>query len=156
MDVSALQAEMAAGRFTAVALLRHCPKRIEAMDRSGPRLRAVIELNPDAMAQSRLLDAERRGKAPTVRGPLHGIPVTIKDLTVTAGIPTERGSHITKGQVPDTDAPFVTRMKQAGAIVLGKTTTSEFGWTGVSRISPCASPRRPPRAGSSCRAPISR
>lgn len=65
-------------------------------------------------------------------GPLHGVPVTIKDLIVTEGVLTERGSFTHQGTIPDRDAPAVTRLKQAGAISLGKTTTSEFGWKGVS------------------------
>ncbi|MCB1740211.1 MAG: amidase, partial [Gammaproteobacteria bacterium] len=62
----------------------------------------------------------------------HGVPVTIKDLADTAGIPTERGSWIHKGEIPARDTPLVTRLRDAGAIVLGKTTTSELGWKGVS------------------------
>ena len=66
-------------------------------------------------------------------GPLHGVPCTIKDLAEMAGVPAERGSFITKGEVPDFDTALVTRLKEAGAIPLGKTTTSEFGWKGVSQ-----------------------
>ncbi len=66
-------------------------------------------------------------------GELHGVPVTIKDLTATAGIPTQKGSYTQKGNVPAEDAPIVIRLRQAGTVMLGKTTTSEFGWTGVSR-----------------------
>ena len=65
-------------------------------------------------------------------GSLFGLPVTIKDLTETAGIPTQRGSHSLKGHVPTVDAPIIPRLEEAGAIILGKTTTSEFGWSGVS------------------------
>ena len=65
-------------------------------------------------------------------GALFGLPVTIKDLTETAGIPTERGSYAWEGYVPTVDAPVVTRLAEAGAISLGKTTISEFAWTGVS------------------------
>ncbi len=66
-------------------------------------------------------------------GPLHGVPVTIKDLAITSRMPTQFGSRIMEGNRPTEDAPFVTRLEAAGAIVLGKTTTSEYGWTGVSR-----------------------
>ena len=65
-------------------------------------------------------------------GPLHGVPVTIKDLASVKDMPFKRGSHINAGDVGTEDAPFVTRLRDAGAIVLGKTTTSEFGWKGVS------------------------
>jgi aspartyl-tRNA(Asn)/glutamyl-tRNA(Gln) amidotransferase subunit A len=66
-------------------------------------------------------------------GPLHGIPVTIKDLAATKGLLTQRGSKAFAGHVPHEDAPFVARLKAAGAIVIGKTTTSEFGWSALSR-----------------------
>ncbi|MEX2650681.1 MAG: amidase family protein [Alphaproteobacteria bacterium] len=103
--------------------------RIEALE---PRLNAFATLTAESARV-----AARAAEAAVMKGgtlpPLHGIPVTIKDLAQTAGVKTERGSYIFKGQVPKTDAPFVTRLKRAGAIPLGKTTTSEFGWTGVSR-----------------------
>jgi aspartyl-tRNA(Asn)/glutamyl-tRNA(Gln) amidotransferase subunit A len=102
--------------------------RIETLE---PELNAFATLTADAARE-----AAREAEAALVRGdatgPLHGVPVTIKDLTETAGIPTEHGSSIMKGNVPDTDAPIVTRLKDAGAVILGKTTTSEFGWKGVS------------------------
>ena len=102
--------------------------RIESQE---PRLNAFAYLAADDARA-----AAREAEAAIVRGdalgPLHGIPVTIKDLTLTAGVPTERGSHTHVGVVPEVDAPFVTRLKHAGAIPLGKTTTSEFGWKGVS------------------------
>ncbi|MDP6953218.1 MAG: amidase family protein [Alphaproteobacteria bacterium] len=102
--------------------------RIDALE---PEINAFATLTADAA-----MDAARKAEADVADGvalgPLHGIPVTIKDLVVTEGIATERGSYSHKGVVPDVDAPCVTRLKQAGAIVLGKTTTSEFGWKGVS------------------------
>ncbi|MDP6884416.1 MAG: amidase family protein, partial [Rhodospirillales bacterium] len=102
--------------------------RIEALE---PRLNAFAHLTADAAraAAREAEDAVVRGAA---LGPLHGIPVTIKDLTLTAGVPTERGSHAYKGAVPEVDAPMVSRLRDAGAIPLGKTTTSELGWKGVS------------------------
>lgn len=103
-------------------------RRIEALE---PKLNAFATLTADA-ARDAARQAEREVAQGGALGPLHGVPVTIKDLAVTAGVPTERGSNILKGHVPDTDTPFVTRLKAAGAISLGKTTTSEFGWKGVS------------------------
>ena len=102
--------------------------RIEALE---PSLNAFAHLTVDAAraAARAAEDAVVRGDA---LGPLHGIPFTIKDLTLTAGVPTDRGSHTHKGVVPEVDAPLVTRLRSAGAIPLGKTTTSEFGWKGVS------------------------
>jgi aspartyl-tRNA(Asn)/glutamyl-tRNA(Gln) amidotransferase subunit A len=103
--------------------------RVQALE---PRLNAFATLTAD-----RAREDARKAEAAVMRGeplgPLHGVPVTIKDLNETAGIPTERGSFIQKGNVPATDAPVVTRLRAAGGIVLGKTTTSEFGWSGVSR-----------------------
>lgn len=103
--------------------------RIEALE---PVLNAFATPTPElALATARRAErAQMRGEA---QGALGGIPVTIKDLTMTAGIPTQRGSRVYKGAIPDEDAPIVTRLKQAGAVILGKTTTPEFGWMGVSR-----------------------
>ena len=82
------------------------------------------------------MDAAKRAEAALLGseqiGRLHGIPVSIKDLAITKTMPTQHGSKIFAGHQPAEDAPFVTRVQDAGAIVLGKTTTSEFGWTGVS------------------------
>ena len=83
-DVTALQAQMAAGKLTAVALTERYLERIKAIDKSGPKLNAIIELNPDAIAIARALDVERKTKG--ARGPLHGIPVLIKDNIATADI----------------------------------------------------------------------
>jgi amidase len=139
MDVAALQAEMAAGRLSAVALVRHCLKRIEAIDRRGPTLRAIIELNPDALAQARQLDAERRGRRgvpPKVRGPLHGVPVLLKDNIATADqMATTAGSLVLAGLRAQADAPIVTRLREAGAVILGKTNLSEWANMRSSRSS---------------------
>jgi amidase len=127
MDVAALQAEMVAGRLSAVALVRHCIKRIEAIDRRGPTLRAVIELNPDALAHARGLDAERRGRLARLRGPLHGIPVLIKDNIATADkMATTAGSLALAGMPAQRDAHLVQRLRDAGAVILGKTNLSEW------------------------------
>jgi amidase len=125
MDAAALQAEMTAGRLSAQALVRHCLKRIDAIDRRGPRLNAVIELNPDVAAQARALDAER--KAGRVRGPLHGLPVLLKDNIATAGkMSTTAGSLVLAGLHAKADAPLVTRLREAGCVILGKTNLSEW------------------------------
>ena len=103
-------------------------ERIEALD---PRVNAFAHLAADqAMEAARR--AERAVMAGKTLGPLHGVPVTIKDLAITRRMPTQFGSRIMAGNRPAEDAPFVTRLEQAGAIVLGKTTTSEYGWKGVS------------------------
>ena len=103
-------------------------ERIAAVD---PKVNAFAHLAADrAMAAARLAEAElmRGGRI----GRLHGVPATLKDLLVTKAMPTQHGSHIFAGHRPDEDSPVVTRLEDEGAILLGKTTTSEFGWTGVS------------------------
>ncbi|TMQ06967.1 MAG: amidase [Deltaproteobacteria bacterium] len=134
-----LQARMAAGSDTAKSLVAKYRQRIEALDRKGPMLRSVLELNPDADTIADQLDAER--KAGKLRGPLHGIPILIKDnidtgdkMTTTAGSLALEGSHAAK------DAFVVARLRDAGAIILGKTNLSEWanfrgkasssGWSG--------------------------
>ena len=102
--------------------------RIEACE---PRVNAFATLTAERTREAaRSAEAKlMQGDAP---GSLFGLPVTIKDLTETAGIPTERGTYSLKGHVPTVDAPVIPRLEEAGAIILGKTTTSEFGWSGVS------------------------
>jgi aspartyl-tRNA(Asn)/glutamyl-tRNA(Gln) amidotransferase subunit A len=96
-----------------------------------PKVNAFVHLAADqAMdaaraAEDRLMSGERIGR-------LHGVPVTIKDLAITKDMPTQQGSFIYQGNQPTEDAPMIPRLRDEGAIVLGKTTTSEFGWTGVS------------------------
>ncbi len=115
--------------ISATELIETVLERIEA---SEPEINAFATLTAET-ARETAAEADAAIASGAAVGPLHGIPVTIKDLSMTAGVPTERGSFITKGEVPDTDAPFVARLKAAGAIPLGKTTTSEFGWKGVSQ-----------------------
>ena len=102
---------------------------LERLEALNPRLNAVCTLTSD-----RAMDMAREAEHAVMRGdalgPLHGVPTTIKDLAFTKGIPTMAGSHIFADRVPDMDAPFVTRLREAGAISLGKTTTPEVGWKG--------------------------
>jgi aspartyl-tRNA(Asn)/glutamyl-tRNA(Gln) amidotransferase subunit A len=102
------------------------------IERLEPVVNAFVVLNPErAMAAARVAEAAVMAGDPL--GPLHGVPVTIKDLLPTKDFPTQYGSKATAGTQLDYDSPVVTRLQDAGGIVLGKTTTSEFGWTGVSR-----------------------
>ena len=117
-----------AGELSPVELMTAVLARIERLE---PRLNAFAALAADA-AMDGAKAAEAALAAGAALGPLHGLPVTIKDLAPVAGLPYRRGSHIEAGVIAAADAPFVARLKDAGAIVLGKTTTSEFGWTGVS------------------------
>ena len=113
--VDGLQAGFAAGRWTAADLVRGYLTRIRAIDQAGPKLRSVIELNPEALTIARSLDAER--KAGKVRGPLHGIPVLIKDNIDTAdGLKTTAGSlALSHAPVPEEDAFIVKKLREADA-----------------------------------------
>lgn len=120
-----LQARMNAGWLTSQDLTAAYLRRIAEIDRAGPKLNAVIELNPDALAIAAQLDEER--KAGKIRGPLHGIPVLIKDNIGTADrMETTAGSLALVGAKPAHDAHIVTRLREAGAVILGKTNLSEW------------------------------
>jgi amidase len=99
-------------------------ERIQAYDRQGPAIRSLLSLNPDARKQARALDRERREQGP--RSPLHGVPFIVKDNYDTAGIPTTAGSVLLEGSVPADDASSVQRLREAGAIIIGKANMSEF------------------------------
>jgi amidase len=137
--VAGLQDAMKAGRLTARALAEACLARIDAIDRKGPALRSVIETDPDALSAADALDKERRTKGP--RGPLHGIPVLLKDNIATAGrMLTTAGSLALVKSHPGMDAPLVKALRRAGAVILGKTNMTEWanfrcsyatsGWSG--------------------------
>lgn len=137
--IQQLQESMASGRYTARRLVELYTARISAIDRSGPTLRSVIELNPDALSIADALDAER--KATGSRGPLHGIPVLLKDNIDTGDrMMTTAGSLALEGSIAPRDAFVVERLRAAGAVILGKTNLSEWanfrstksssGWSG--------------------------
>ena len=120
-----LQADMAAGRTSARGLVAAYTERISRIDRSGPTLTSVIELNPDADAIAQALDDELRAKGP--RGPLHGLPILIKDNIATRDrMQTTAGSFALVGSRPAEDAAVVQRLRAAGAVILGKTNLSEW------------------------------
>ncbi len=136
---ASLSQAMAEGRLSAEQLVHDYLARIEAIDRQGPRLNSIIELNPDAPAIARQLDAERR--AGRLRGPLHGLPVLLKDNIATGDrMSTSGGSLALDGVRAVRDAHLVRRLREAGAVVLGKTNLSEWanirstrstsGWSG--------------------------
>lgn len=103
-------------------------RRIEALE---PRLNAFVALDAErAMAAARA--AERAVMAGAPLGPLHGVPVTIKDVQAVQGLPTRRGARVSDATAAETDAPSVARLREAGAIILGKTTMTEQGWTATS------------------------
>jgi amidase len=137
--IADLQTGMAAGRMTARSITQLYLNRIAELDRKGPTLRHVIEVNPDALSIADALDQER--KAGRVRGPLHGIPILIKDNIDTADkMTTTAGSLALEGSVPLQDAFIAAKLRAAGAIILGKTNLSEWanfrsthstsGWSG--------------------------
>ena len=126
-EVSAAQLlhELDTGKVTSVALVRAYLDRIARIDRSGPELHSVISINPDALAQARELDAER--KAGKIRGPLDGLPILIKDnIESRDRMPTTAGSLALEDNVTGRDAPAIARLRAAGAIILGKTNLSEW------------------------------
>jgi amidase len=133
------QALMETGKLTSKTLVQRCLARIAALDKAGPRLNAIIELNPDALAIAADLDGERR--AGKVRGPLHGIPVLLKDNIATGDrMSTSAGSLALDGVRASRDAFVAARLRAAGAVILGKTNLSEWanmrsthsvsGWSG--------------------------
>ncbi len=124
LSVADAQAGMVAGRFSSADLVDAYLARIAAIDDSGPTLNAVIALNPSARADAEALDAERA--AGTLRGPLHGIPVLVKDNIDVAGLPTTAGSLALANHVPADDAALVASLRKAGAVILGKTNLSEW------------------------------
>ncbi len=124
-SIAALDADMAAGRVTSEQLVRAYLARIDAIDVHGPALRSVISINPNALADARALDAERKAKGP--RGPLHGVPILIKDNIETADpVATTAGSLALADNVTHRDAPIVARLRAAGAVILGKANLSEW------------------------------
>src|SRR6188508_2093248 len=125
LTVADLQKLMGSGEQSARSITEAYLRRIDAIDRRGPELRAVIEVNPDAVGLANALDAER--KAGKLRGPLHGIPILIKDNIDTADkMATTAGSLALVGARPAKDAGLVTRLRQAGAVLLGKANLSEW------------------------------
>ena len=124
-NVTDLQAAMQSGKLTSQKLVSLYLARIRTIDKTGPRLNAVIELNPDAMSIAKALDLERKTKG--ARGPLHGIPILLKDNIATADkMQTTAGSLAMLGVKPPRDAFLVTRLRDAGAVILGKTNLIEW------------------------------
>ena len=127
--IADLNAAFARGALTSERLVQLCLARIDAYDRKGPALRAIITLNPKAIETARALDAERKGKGP--RSPLHGIPIVLKDNYDTLDMPTTGGSLLLEGSIPPDDAFMVKKLRAAGAIILAKVNLSEFASGGA-------------------------
>jgi amidase len=154
ITIDQLGAALRAQRTTALALLRAYRARIDSIDRAGPTLRSVIEFNPEAESLAQALDAEARSGR--WRGPLHGVPILIKDNIATAdGMQTSAGSPALVGARAPRDAFVVQRLRAAGAVLLGKANLSEWanirgqhsisGWStrGGQTLNPYALDRSP-------------
>jgi amidase len=123
--IAELQAEVAAGRLTARTLTEMYLRRIAEFDQAGPHLNAILEINPDALDIADALDAERVARGP--RGPLHGIPILIKDNIATHDrMQTTAGSLALAGSIAPQDATVAAKLRAAGAVILGKTNLSEW------------------------------
>ena len=139
LTISELQQGLTRGKFTAKSLVKKYLDRIDEIDKKGPAVNSVIEINPDAEAIADALDRERKARGS--RGPLHGIPLLIKDNIDTADrMMTTAGSLALLGSIPSQDAFIVKKLREAGAVLLGKTNLSEWanfrsthsssGWSG--------------------------
>ncbi|MET0985780.1 MAG: amidase family protein [Steroidobacteraceae bacterium] len=128
--IADFEAAYATGKLSSQKVVSAYLKRIEAYDKKGPTINAVITLNKSALAEARKLDAER--KAGKVRGPLHGIPVLLKDNIDTYDLPTTAGSQLLEGHIAPDDAYIVKQLRDAGAIVLAKVNLSEYAGSGGS------------------------
>jgi len=139
ITIGELQDGMKSGKYSARAIAEKYIARITAIDKNGPVVNSVIETNPDALEIAEALDKERKEKGP--RGPLHGIPVLIKDNIATADrMQTTAGSLALVGSKPPADAFIAQKLREAGAVILGKTNLSEWanirsnhsisGWSG--------------------------
>ena len=124
--IADINAAIDAGALSSEKLVGLYLKRIDAYDKQGPKVNAVITLNRNAVAEARALDAERKSKGR--RSPLHGIPIVLKDLIDVAGMPTTAGFKPFGAPVPPRDAAIVTRLRAAGAIILAKVAT--VNWFG--------------------------
>jgi len=137
--IADLQRDMVSGKRSSESITKDYLERIASLDKHGPALHAVIETNPDAARIAEDLDRERKARGP--RGPLHGIPILIKDNIDTADrMTTTAGSYALEGSIPSRDSHIARRMREAGAVLLGKTNLSEWanfrsthsssGWSG--------------------------
>ena len=125
LTIAELQEGMRSGRWTSRQLVERYMARIDELDRRGPSLSHVLELNPEALAIADALDAERKAKG--ARGAMHGIPVLIKDNIATADkMMTTAGSLALVGATVPRDAFVAQRLRAAGAVILGKTNLSEW------------------------------
>jgi len=143
--IADIHAATSAGALTSEKLVSLYLARISAYDQKGPKLNSVIYLNPAALAEARVHDAERAaGKS---RGPLHGIPVVVKDLVDVAGMPTTGGFKPFGDPLPARDSAVTTRLKDAGAIILAKVNTANWFGNGFDHTSRIGATQNPYKLG---------
>lgn len=142
-SLTELQTAMTEGRVTSAQLVDAYLDRIAAYDQAGPALNAIIRVHPDARGQAERLDAERA--AGTIRGPLHGVPILLKDNYDTFDMPTTGSTIALAGSVPPDDAFQVARLREAGAVILAKTNLHELA-AGITSISSLGGQTRNPYA----------
>lgn len=123
--IADIHAAFAAGKLTCRELVQAYIDRIEAYDKRGPAINAIITVNDSALKEADRLDAAFKSSGLT--GPLHGIPIIVKDQADAVGMPTTLGSVLFKDYYPDRDAFVVEKLKNAGAIILAKATLGELG-----------------------------
>ena len=132
-SIGALHAAYLSGRATALSVCQAHLDRIAAYDRRGPALGAIIVNNPNALADAAALDAALASTGKLI-GPLHGIPVLVKDNYDVAGLQTTGGSAALLGWIPEADATVIARIRAAGGVILAKTTMSEWARGGLDNI----------------------
>src|SRR5262249_36465954 len=165
ITIDELQARMKAGKLTARLIAERYLARIKEIDKAGPAINSVIEVNPDALSIADALDKERKEKGP--RGPLHGVPVLLKDNIDTADkMATTAGSLALVRSKPPKDSFLAKRLREAGALILGKTNLSEWanirsssstsGWSGRGGLTknPYVLDRNPSGSSAGSAAPV--
>src|SRR5215831_20804588 len=136
--IAEIHEAVAAGAVSSEKLVELYLARIAAYDRAGPRLNSIIYINPNAKAEAAALDKERADKGS--RGPLHGIPVLLKDNIDVVNMPTTNGSAVMKDAIPLEDGSITKALRAAGAVILGKAAMGEFaGGSGSQKIKNLAS-----------------
>ncbi|MFP6654667.1 MAG: amidase [Myxococcota bacterium] len=140
-SVEALQEAMTEGRATSRSIVEGYFARIEAYNATGPALNAITQLSPNALSEAGALDRERAERGP--RGPLHGIPFLVKDNMDVAGMPTTAGSRALEGLTAQRDAHVIEKLREAGAVVIGKTNLHELA-AGITTVSSAGGRTRNP------------
>ena len=133
--VESFHKALQSNEITSAALVTWYMERIQSMNNDGPELQAIVTINPEALAEAEELD-DHFAKNGAFKGPLHGVPVLVKDQAETKGIITTFGSKIFKDYIPEEDAELVKRLRDAGAVILAKTTMCDFaaGWFSFSLL----------------------